>query len=126
MKNKNSKPVIKEESLDPQDWAELKKLGNLMVNDMVDFLQTIREQPVWTKPPQSVKNKLKTPLPHSTMPLEEVYDEFKQNILPYYLGNIHPRYWSWVMGAGTPQGMLAEMLAAGMNCNVGTVSYTHL
>jgi len=119
MKNKNSKPVIKEESLDPQDWTELKKLGNMMVNDMVDFLQTIREQPVWTKPPQSVKNKLKTPLPHSTMKLDEVYDEFKQNILPYYLGNIHPRYWSWVMGTGTPQAMLAEMLAAGMNCNVG-------
>ena len=119
MKNKNSKPVVKEESLDPHDWAELKKLGNVMVNDMVDFLQTIREQPVWTKPPRSVKNSFKTPLPHSPMQLEEVYDEFKQNILPYYLGNIHPRYWSWVMGAGTPQGMLAEMLAAGMNCNVG-------
>jgi glutamate/tyrosine decarboxylase-like PLP-dependent enzyme len=119
MKNKNSKPVVKEESLDPQDWAELKKLGNVMVNDMVNFLQTIREQPVWTKPPQSVKNSFKTPLPHSPMQLNEVYDEFKQNILPYYLGNIHPRYWSWVMGAGTPQGMLAEMLAAGMNCNVG-------
>src|SRR4030095_3538605 len=119
MKNKNSKPVIKEESLDPRDWDELKKLGNVMVNDMVNFLQTIREQPVWTKPPQSAKNSFKTPLPYSPMELGEVYDEFKQNILPYYLGNIHPRYWSWVMGAGTAQSMLAEMLAAGMNCNVG-------
>jgi len=119
MKNKNSKPVIKEESLDPRDWDELKKLGNVMVNDMINFLQTIREQPVWTKPPESVKNNFKTPLPHSSMQLGEVYNEFKQNILPYYLGNIHPRYWSWVMGAGTAQAMLAEMLAAGMNCNVG-------
>jgi len=118
MKNKNSKPV-KEESLDPRDWSELRKLGNVMVNDMVNFLQTIREQPVWTKPPQSVKNTFKTPLPHLPMRFDEVYDEFKQNILPYYLGNIHPRYWSWVMGTGTPQSMLAEMLAAGMNCNVG-------
>ena len=58
MKNKNSKPVVKEESLDPRDWAELKELGHVMVNDMVDFLQTIREKPVWTKPPQSVKNSL--------------------------------------------------------------------
>jgi len=58
-------------------------------------------------------------LPYSPMELGEVYNEFKQNILPYYLGNIHPRYWSWVMGAGTAQSMLAEMLAAGMNCNVG-------
>jgi glutamate/tyrosine decarboxylase-like PLP-dependent enzyme len=119
MKNKNSKTVVKEESLDPQDWTELKKLGSVMVNDMVDFLQTIREQPVWTKPPQSVKNSFKSPLPHSSMQLDEVYDEFKQNILPYYLGNIHPRYWSWVMGTGTAQAMLSEMLAAGMNCNVG-------
>jgi glutamate/tyrosine decarboxylase-like PLP-dependent enzyme len=119
MKNKNSKPVGKEETLDPQDWVELKKLGNVMVNDMVNFLQTIREQPVWIKPPQSVKNSFKSPLPHSSMQLGEVYDEFKQNILPYYLGNIHPRYWSWVMGTGSAQAMLAEMLAAGMNCNVG-------
>jgi aromatic-L-amino-acid decarboxylase len=119
MKNRNNTPVVKEESLDPQDWTELKKLGNLMVNDMVNFLQTIRQQPVWTKPPQPVKNNFKSALPHSSMQLGEVYDEFKQNILPYYLGNIHPRYWSWVMGTGTPQAMLAEMLAAGMNCNVG-------
>ena len=119
MKNKNSKPAVTEESLDPRDWVELKKLGNVMVNDMVDFLQTIREKPVWTKPPQLVKDSFKSPLPHSSMQLDEVYDEFKQNILPYYLGNIHPRYWSWVMGTGTAQSMLAEMLAAGMNCNVG-------
>jgi len=119
MKNKNSKTVVKEESLDPQDWTELEKLGDLMIKDMVNFLQTIREQPVWTKPPQSVKNSFKSQLPHSSMQLGEVYDEFKQNILPYYLGNIHPRYWSWVMGTGTAQAMLSEMLAAGMNCNVG-------
>ena len=119
MKNRNSKLVVKEESLDPQDWTELEKLGDLMIKDMVNFLQTIREQPVWTKPPQSVKNSFKSQLPHSSMQLGEVYDEFKQNILPYYLGNIHPRYWSWVMGTGTAQAMLAEMLAAGMNCNVG-------
>ena len=118
MKNKNSKPVAKEESLDPRDWDELKKLGNVMVNDMINFLQTIRDQPVWTKPPGSVKDSFRKPLPHSAMQLDEVYEEFKQNILPYYLGNIHPRYWSWVMGTGSAQAMLAEMLAAGMNCNV--------
>lgn len=41
MKNKNIKPVVKEESLDPLDWDQLKKLGSIMVNDLVDFLQTI-------------------------------------------------------------------------------------
>lgn len=111
--------LLNEETLDPGNWDELKELGRQMVDDMITFLQTIREQPVWKKPPEAVKNTFKKELPQSPMQLEEVYDEFKQNILPYYLGNIHPRYWSWVMGTGSAQSMLAEMLAAGMNCNVG-------
>jgi glutamate/tyrosine decarboxylase-like PLP-dependent enzyme len=35
------------------------------------------------------------------------------------MGNIHPRFWGWVIGTGTPLGVLAEMLAAGLNPNVG-------
>jgi len=40
-------------------------------------------------------------------------------VLPHPMGNIHPRFWGWVIGTGTPFGMLAEMLAAGMNPNLG-------
>lgn len=120
MKSETSNPdLVKQETLDPGDWSALKKLGNVMLDDMIDFLQTIREQPVWRKPPEQVKNHFKKELPQLPMQLEEVYDEFKENILPYYLGNIHPRYWSWVMGTGSAQAMLAEMLAAGLNSNVG-------
>ena len=57
--------------------------------------------------------------PVTSRPLNEIYDDFKKNILPYYIGNIHPRFWGWVMGTGSAQSMLTEMLAAGMNCNVG-------
>ncbi len=42
-----------------------------------------------------------------------------QNILPYAVGNTHPRFMGWVHGGGTPIGMLAEMLAAGLNANLG-------
>jgi aromatic-L-amino-acid decarboxylase len=35
------------------------------------------------------------------------------------MGNTHPRFWGWVIGTGSPSGMLAEMLAAGMNPNLG-------
>ena len=115
----NNPELTKEETLDPGDWSALRKLGNVMLSDMIDFLQTIREQPVWRKPPEAVKNHFKKELPQSPMQLDAVYDEFKENILPYYIGNIHPRYWSWVMGTGSVQAMLAEMLAAGLNSNVG-------
>ena len=47
------------------------------------------------------------------------YQDFVDKILPYPMGNIHPRFWGWVIGTGTPFGVLAEMLAATMNPNMG-------
>jgi glutamate/tyrosine decarboxylase-like PLP-dependent enzyme len=47
-----------------------------------------------------------------------VYESFKSAVLPYPTGNIHPAFWGWVMGTGTPVGMLADMLASGMNAHV--------
>jgi len=38
-----------------------------------------------------------------------------QNVLPYPNGNIHPRFWGWVQGTGTPLAMLADMLASAIN-----------
>jgi glutamate/tyrosine decarboxylase-like PLP-dependent enzyme len=40
-------------------------------------------------------------------------------MLPYSIGNAHPGFMGWVHGGGTPVGMLAEMLAAGLNANLG-------
>ena len=41
------------------------------------------------------------------------------DVLPFPIGNQHPRFWGWVHGTSAPFGMLAEMLAAGMNPNAG-------
>jgi aromatic-L-amino-acid/L-tryptophan decarboxylase len=40
-------------------------------------------------------------------------------VAPYGVGNRHPRFFGWVHGGGTAIGMLAEMLAAGVNANCG-------
>jgi aromatic-L-amino-acid/L-tryptophan decarboxylase len=40
-------------------------------------------------------------------------------VLPYATGNVHPGFMGWVHGGGTVEGMLAEMLAAGLNANLG-------
>ncbi len=50
---------------------------------------------------------------------EDVYQEFVDNILPYPMGTIHPRFWSWYMGNGTVMGALADFLASVMNTNLG-------
>jgi aromatic-L-amino-acid decarboxylase len=108
-----------EETLDPLDWNELRLLGHKMVDDMIDYLATVRERPPYNPISDDIKKVLDEPLPIESKSAESVYEEFLQNILPYPMGNIHPRFWGWVIGTGTPLGMFAEMLSAAMNSSVG-------
>lgn len=112
------KAIPIEETLDPEDWESVRKLSHRMVDDMLDYLSSIREHPVWQPIPEEVKKKFREPFPVESQELEEVYKEFLDFILPHPLGNIHPRFWGWVVGTGTVTGMLAELLAAGMNPNL--------
>jgi aromatic-L-amino-acid/L-tryptophan decarboxylase len=116
-----SSPRQPEISLDPVDepgWAALRQLGHRMVDEMLEYLRTARERPVWRSVPAEVRQRLASPVPRTPAPAAEVYEEFKRDILPYPTGNIHPRFWGWVIGTGTPVGMLADMLASGMNPQV--------
>ncbi|HEY0522446.1 MAG TPA: pyridoxal-dependent decarboxylase [Stellaceae bacterium] len=105
--------------LDPADWAEFRRQSHRMLDDMLDFLEHVRERPVWQPVPDAVKQRLAEPLPAAPTPLDRVYDEFRELVLPYATGNIHPAFFGWVHGGGTPTGMLAEMLAGAMNANLG-------
>lgn len=44
---------------------------------------------------------------------------FLQQVLPYSTGNLHPGFMGWVHGGGNLAGMLGEMLAGGLNANLG-------
>ncbi len=107
-----------EETLDPKDWGEIRRLGHRMLDEMLDWLENVDERPVWQPIPNETKERLQNqPLPGKPQAIEEVYEDFLNDIRPYPRGNIHPRYWGWVEGTGTPFAMLAEMLSAGMNSN---------
>ena len=86
---------------------------------MLDYLRDVGERPAWQPVPARAKELLRSALPVRPMDLESVYREFAQNILPYPTGNIHPRFFGWVHGSGTPVGALADFLAATMNANLG-------
>lgn len=108
---------MSEETLDPKDWESLRALGRQMLDDMFDHFATLRDRPVWRPMPEEVKQRLRTPAPRQPTDPREVYEEFKQSILAYPTGNAHPRFWGWVMGTGTPLGMLADMLTSGLNAH---------
>ena len=110
---------LPEESLDPQDWSAMRSLGHRMIDDIFDYWQSVRERPVWQPVPEAVKANLERPLPLEPQAPEQVYQDFQENILPYPMGNIHPRFWGWVIGTGTPLGALADFLGSAMNPNMG-------
>jgi glutamate/tyrosine decarboxylase-like PLP-dependent enzyme len=105
------------ESLDPADWTDLRALGHRMMDDMFDHLAGLRDRPLWQPPPDSPE--LSRALPRGPTDPAEVYDDFRRLVLPYSVGNLHPGFMGWVHGGGTAVGMLAELLAGGLNANLG-------
>jgi glutamate/tyrosine decarboxylase-like PLP-dependent enzyme len=120
---KASKPVYPQESLDPEDWTDMRELGHRMIDDMLDYLETVADRPAWQPAPSSVKAHFKKPVPPDPQAPNEIYEEFLENVLPYPIGNIHPRFWGWVFGTGTVLGALAEFLTATMNTNAGDIDH---
>ena len=90
-----------------------------MLDDMLEHLQTIRERPVWQPIPAPLRAQFRQPLPPQPTPLSAVHARFMESVLPYAAGNSHPGFFGWVNGGGSAVGMLAEMLAAGLNANLG-------
>jgi len=107
------------ETLDPQNWEEMRSLAHRMVDDAMNYLENVSERPVWQAVPGEIIEKFDKPLPNQPEKPAAVYEEFLQNIFPYPMGNIHPRFWAYYMGSGTVFGALAEFLAAVMNSNLG-------
>lgn len=108
-----------EPNLDPEDWDGLRRSAHLMLDDMLDYLEHVRERPVWQPIPESVRTDFRSGLPQDPSSLADVYVTFARDVLPYTAGNTHPGFMGWVHGGGTVVGMLAEMLAGGMNANLG-------
>jgi aromatic-L-amino-acid/L-tryptophan decarboxylase len=112
-----------EETFDPHDWDALRALGHQMVDDMFSYLETLRDRPAWQPVPDAIAAQIHHPLPTEPTTYQQVYEDFKTLVLPYPSGNIHPRFWGWVQGNGTPFAMLADLLASAMNPQMAGFSH---
>jgi glutamate/tyrosine decarboxylase-like PLP-dependent enzyme len=107
------------ETLDPENWEEMRTLAHRIVDDAMTYLETVRERPVWQPVPEDVAARFDEQAPHEPGGAEAAYQEFLETIFPYPMGNIHPRFWAWYMGNGTVLGALADFLSSIMNPNLG-------
>ncbi len=107
------------ETLDPSDWDAHRAVAHQMVDDAVDYVRDVRSRPVWQDMPQDVRSRFRDGVPEEGQPLQEVYRQVIEDVLPYPMGNIHPRFWMWYMGASNFTGAMGDFLAAILGSNLG-------
>jgi aromatic-L-amino-acid/L-tryptophan decarboxylase len=107
------------ETLDPSNWDEVRAQAHRMLDETIDSIANIRQQPVWRPIPDDVRARFRAEIPRGPSELGDIYQEYSDFIAPYATGNIHPGFMGWVHGGGNIVGVLAEMLAAGLNANLG-------
>jgi len=106
----------------------MRALGHRMIDDVMTYLEGIGDGPVWQKPSAQAMEAYRASVPKAGTSPERIYEDYLEHVLPFVIGNGHPRFWGWVSGTGTPMGMLADLLASGANVHAafGDQSGTHL
>lgn len=108
-----------EETLDPTDWEEFARVAHAMIDDAVAYTRGVRDRPVWQPMPDAVRAGFGAPVPRGPTPLGAVRAELNERLMPYPMGNVHPRFWMWYMGASNLTGALGDFLAAVQGSNLG-------
>ena len=52
-------------TLDPSDWSALRALGHRMLDDTLDRLEHVRDEPAWRPLPDTLRRSLRQPLPRN-------------------------------------------------------------
>lgn len=111
--------------IDPQDWEAYRALAHRMLDESLDYLRDVRERPTWTPTPEAVRSEIRDEaVPRTGLGDEAVYESFLRLVRPYPNGNIHPRFWGWVMGTGSPQAAMADFLSSVVNPQMGGIDHS--
>ena len=97
------------------------RLAHRMVDGAFDHLQRRREQAVWQKPHRcrAAARSTGEAVPRVGRVRTAAYEGFLSDVLPYAIGNTHPRFWGWVMGGGDSGGDDGRDAGRAMNPNAG-------
>lgn len=98
--------------LDPETF---RALGYQAIDLAAAHLAGMRDGPVFQPmPPAARRTLLAQPLPEAGTSPDDILARFATEVLPYPMGNGHPRFFGWVNSPPAPIGILAEFLAAAM------------
>jgi glutamate/tyrosine decarboxylase-like PLP-dependent enzyme len=96
--------------------AELRRLGALAADAVASHRELLLERPVFGKVGADARL-FDEPVPEDGRPFEEVLAFVREHVLPFPMGNSHPRFYGFINATADPVGAMADWLAATMNPN---------
>ncbi|MCA8868257.1 MAG: cytochrome D ubiquinol oxidase subunit I [Rhodobacteraceae bacterium] len=106
-------------TLEPEDWQDFRKLAHDALDNAISHLETRGNLPVWQRVPDDIRASLGAELPIMGSDIASLNQRIVRDFLPYDIGNTHPRFFGWVHGSGTVQGLIPDIFTAAMNANLG-------
>jgi aromatic-L-amino-acid decarboxylase len=117
------KPNHKKRRVVPLDLApgEFRSAGHKLIDDIAGLLATIGNRGVTTaKSPSQVRAMIQSPgIPKKGTRASKLLRDTTNMLLADSLFNGHPKFWGYVTSSPAPIGILGDLLAAGINQNVG-------
>jgi glutamate/tyrosine decarboxylase-like PLP-dependent enzyme len=100
---------------------EFRRLGHELVDRIAELLGDIRRRPITLgETPAQVRDRLgRGGLPARGVPAADLLPDVTSLVLDHSLYNGHPRFMGYITSSAAPLGMLADLLAAAVNPNVG-------
>lgn len=114
----NGEPPADRGLLDPSDWTAFESAASDVLAAATDKLKRASEGRVWTPTPDRFQDPSDVLPPENGMSPDDLADRLIE-VLPYGVGNTHPRFFGWVHGSGSPGNLLADIIASAMNANCG-------
>lgn len=102
----------------PEEWEQLRGAAYRLVDRVIAMHQGLAEGPCWQPPPEEALEVLRRAPSELGQGAATALDEAGEAFLPYGTGNLHPRFWGWVMGGATLPGIFGMWMSAAMNANV--------
>jgi len=104
------------------DADEFRRAGHALVDSIATFLESVPERPVTHgESPEEIRSALDAAahLPDAGSDAAELLHDATRILYEHSLFNGHPRFFGYITSSPAPIGMLADLLAAAVNPNVG-------
>ncbi len=103
------------------DSSRARQFADQAVDLWQEFLEALPGLPIGTSSGQSqIAEAVRLPIQDEPMPDDELFTYLRRTLFESSVYAGHPRFMAYITGAGTVPGAVADLLAAGVNMNLGS------